>query len=224
MNDRRVAKIIRKCQEEQSDFLDLRNLGLKEIPAEVFEMTHLRRLNLGRRYYKKREWIDKNYKRSFNNIKQLPKELALLQNLEELSLEGNSIADIEILSKLPHLQQLNIGGIKLKSFEILHRLPNLKALNVNNLDLRSIDWLSNFNFFELTELDMSSNGIQKIENLESLANLERLSLNSNQIKEIKNLELLTKLKKLSLGSNQITEIKNLESLTELKKLSLDSNQ
>lgn len=55
----------------------------------------------------------------------------------------------------------------------------------------------------LKELNLSFNYITKIENLETLVNLEVLSLFSNHITKIENLETLEKLVILSIGNNHI---------------------
>jgi Leucine-rich repeat (LRR) protein len=54
--------------------------------------------------------------------------------------------------------------------------------------------------------------ISKIENLEkALPNLSRLNLRSNQISKIENLDHLPNLSQLDLGNNQISKIENLRS-------------
>lgn len=55
----------------------------------------------------------------------------------------------------------------------------------------------------LKELNLSFNYITKIENLETLVNLEVLSLFSNHITKIENLQTLEKLVTLSIGNNLI---------------------
>lgn len=55
----------------------------------------------------------------------------------------------------------------------------------------------------LKELNLSFNYITKIENLETLVNLEVLSLFSNHITRIENLQTLEKLVTLSIGNNLI---------------------
>lgn len=54
----------------------------------------------------------------------------------------------------------------------------------------------------------------KIENLD-FPELQMLELGSNKIKEIENLEGVSSIKSLFLGKNRISEIKNLECLVHL---------
>lgn len=58
----------------------------------------------------------------------------------------------------------------------------------------------------LKELNLSFNYITKIENLETLVNLEVLSLFSNHITKIENLQTLEKLVTLSIGNNLIATL------------------
>lgn len=79
----------------------------------------------------------------------------------------------------------------------------------------------------ITELNLSGNGHEKIRDISalcSLPNLEYLNLDSNQIGDISVLCSLPNLKYLDLSSNQIRDISVLGSLSKLKDLDLSSNQ
>ena len=45
-----ARRLIAENQRTQDPFLDLGNLGLTELPEELWELTHLKRLNLGTDY------------------------------------------------------------------------------------------------------------------------------------------------------------------------------
>jgi hypothetical protein len=75
----------------------------------------------------------------------------------------------------------------------------------------------------LERLDLESNAISKIENLEGLESLKVLDLTSNEISEIENLEGLGSLEMLRLKANDITEIEGLEDLDNLERLDLNNN-
>lgn len=80
--------------------INLSRLGLKEIPAEVFQHTNLTKLVLSR-----------------NAITQIPKEIAKLKNLEVLDLTYNDLTSLPApLFKLPKLRVLAIGHNKIKKF------------------------------------------------------------------------------------------------------------
>lgn len=67
-----------------------------------------------------------------------------------------------------------------------------------------------------TVLDLNHSRVRKIENLESMVNLQVLGFRNNLLKKIENLDSLTKLTELELYDNQITKIENLDSLVNLE--------
>ena len=77
--------------------------------------------------------------------------------------------------------------------------------------IKTIENLSNLGA-TLRELELYDNQISKLENLESLVNLEILDVSHNRIRKIEGLENLTKLKKLYLVSNKINKIENVSHL------------
>ncbi|SBT33013.1 protein phosphatases PP1 regulatory subunit sds22, putative [Plasmodium ovale wallikeri] len=77
---------------------------------------------------------------------------------------------------------------------------------------------------KLKTLQLISNCIEKIENLESNLELEHLELYENMIKKIENISMLKKLKVLDLSFNRIKVIENLDSLENLEELYLSSNK
>jgi hypothetical protein len=48
-----ARRLIAENQQAQDPFLDLGNLGLTELPEELWELAHLKRLNLGVGYKNK---------------------------------------------------------------------------------------------------------------------------------------------------------------------------
>jgi len=93
----------------------------------------------------------------------------------------------------------------------------LSSFGINKIN--NLDALVN-----LTTLDLSDNQITTIENLDSLVNLTALYLSNNQITTIENLDSLVNLTELYLSYNQITIIENLDTLVNLTSLDLSSNQ
>lgn len=72
-------------------------------------------------------------------------------------------------------------------------------------------------------LELGSNRIKSIKNIENLVNLQELWLGRNRITEIAGLGLLKNLKRLSLQSNRITSLRGLESCTTLEELYISHN-
>ena len=79
------------------------------------------------------------------------------------------------------------------------------------------------NMLQLTELDLSLEGISALTGLEHAINLEVLNFADNRIVDISPLSGLTNLKVLFLAGNRIVDISPLSGLTNLEMLNLDDN-
>ncbi len=96
-------------------------------------------------------------------------------------------------------------------------------LNLNDCDL---DWIPEEvgRMTWLTELDLSSNRISKIECLNDLSSLTKLWLYKNQINKLEGLQGLSNLTVLSLFENHISKLEGLNGLSQLKELDLSGNE
>jgi len=65
-------------------------------------------------------------------------------------------------------------------------------------------------FTELTNLDLQSNNIARIEGLEALINLQDLNLMRNEITKMEGLQGLASLRKLDISKNKISKIEGLQ--------------
>lgn len=79
MKKQLALDLIQKCKEEKSEFLDLGNCSLRTVPNEVFDLIHLRCLNLGRRFFKDGEWEYTKNEGDRNKLHQIPEELIRLE-------------------------------------------------------------------------------------------------------------------------------------------------
>ncbi|MBE3043447.1 leucine-rich repeat domain-containing protein, partial [Candidatus Bathyarchaeota archaeon] len=75
----------------------------------------------------------------------------------------------------------------------------------------------------LTSLELGSNRIREIENLDSLCALEELWLAKNKITEIKGLSKLPKLRLLSIQANRISDLSPLAEVPHLEELYISDN-
>ena len=102
-----VLELIRENQQRGEKVLDLTFSGLTEIPAEVYQLTHLEELNL-----------------YFNEIQIIPEALQRLPRLHRLGIRYNPIqqlADINgldldydvFLAQRAHLTPAHIVGLRL---------------------------------------------------------------------------------------------------------------
>ena len=76
----------------------------------------------------------------------------------------------------------------------------------------------------LRKLNLSSNAIKRIENVDSLVHLEDLDLSFNEISTIENLHTLKKLRRLTLYANRVVVLENMENLKNLEILNVGANR
>jgi hypothetical protein len=96
-------------------WLDLSGMGLREIPPEVWDLTHLTQLDL-----------------SDNRLEVLPPEIARLANLERLYLDGNRLEALPPeIGQLSHLEWLDLDGNRLMTLPPeFARLQSLTHLQI----------------------------------------------------------------------------------------------
>lgn len=212
-----LRRITRNYQTKDNE-LDLGGLGLTELPREVGELRHLRKLVLS---------FDLEA-RSENNLSFLPIEIGKLTNLIELDLSFNSLSHfpIEIL-KLLNLEILNLNGLGLLEIpKDIEKLIKLKKLDLSSNVLSKLP-LEFEKLINLEELSLSMNEFAEFPlEIVKLSNLRRLSLDENQIKKIpKEIRNLKKLERLDFSHNVINEIpKEINGLKKLEFLSFKSNE
>ena len=115
LNGQAVDELDRIAELTELEVLQLRNCGLKEIPAGIEKLQKLKLLIL-----------------SDNHIASLPDRIAELSSLEYLYLENNEVTEIpEALSKLPNLKALYLKGNRIAAVpDSLRRIGSLKLITL----------------------------------------------------------------------------------------------
>jgi len=178
-----------------------------------------------------------------NRLKNI-EHLEHLVNLKKLSLRQNLIPKVEGLSNLTNLTHLDFYDNQLSvveniNFPLMTNLDlsfnNIRHIPPETLPLPSIKELYFVNnkvseistgvrgLTTLTLLELGSNRLRNLENLDQLVNLQQLWLGMNKITTIQNLDTLTKLERMSIQSNRIVEIGGLANLVSLQELYLSHN-
>lgn len=127
----------------------------------------------------------------------LPKELVLFTNLEELDLTGNDMSksDFNLLKNIKPLKSLNLTECNLSKFPLaVSYLPNLETLSLWNNKISSIpDEL--YSITSLKHLTIGNNNLSNLSpKISQLINLESFESSSTNIRVYPN--EMTKLKKL----------------------------
>lgn len=161
-----VQKIIGKAKKEDSSYLDLSGLELKEIPEEVGSLINLSHLNLSVNHLFK---VPKGLLSKLPNLISLsltdnlfthiPDSLGELVSLEMLFLSSNRIGNTPVssISKLQNLQRLHLSYNRFTEVpRWIMDMPNLEHFNISrNKIQQSPDWIKNHPKLDYLSFDMS---------------------------------------------------------------------
>jgi len=148
----------------RTDCLHLDNQKLREVPAEVWQMTHLRELHLRN-----------------NELQALPEAIGNLSNLEALMVSGNALTALP--ENIVKLKKLRILGL---STNALDRLPegigemsSLVEIHAGGNHLRELP-VSLCKLQKLVKLNVSNNLLSSLPiELKEIPNLKLLYLHDN---------------------------------------------
>ncbi|GJM61200.1 leucine-rich repeat domain-containing protein [Persicobacter diffluens] len=223
---------IEKARKENWTELDLSNLGLEDIPQEVFEITSLEVLKVMN-----------------NKIRGIPERIRKLENLRHLYLYNNRITDVspELLIEMPYLECFDLADNPMdyqsavdffwehnrwKGYrECLAAVRDLQAQQVRkrfswNKPLRMIP-MELFQIEELEALTIHGFELKALSpGIGNLKCLKKLDLSANQLNALPQEILeLSSLNQIILDQNQFREFPEyLLQMTQLEEISLNENQ
>ena len=154
--------------ERRTGFLDLSQLGLTELPAELFTLRHLRCLKLGWRLTVKDGVL---VTAGWNNP---PNRLG---------------ENLGALAALPHLEALSVCQTDCASLDFLALLDRLKWLDCSNTQVSSLGPLAKLT--DLQFLDCKSTKISELGPLAKLTALQSIRCRSTQFSDLSLLATLT---------------------------------
>lgn len=216
-----VQERIEKVKSLRLTQLDLSDCGLYEIPQEVFELTELQTLILGKNYPPRADQSNRN------QISYIPVEISLLKNLRGLGFANNNFIEFPtVITNLPYLQTLmmNDNQLSLLPAEI-GQLRHLRILGLNNNQLYDLP-AEIGNVRRLKVLGLTNNRLTQLpDTVRNLTYLEQLGLSGNQLTEIPSAIFeFEDLQALGLANNNIeTFPKELMKLRRLQRLDLSGN-
>jgi internalin A len=202
---------IQEAAKSKSRILDLSDLGLTSLPAEMFKRTSLSVLDLSK-----------------NNLTSLPPTISRLANLSWLDVSENKLTSLQPnISHLVNLWKLDISDNELISVPPeLSLIVNLSELYVSRNRLKSVP-PELMNLFNLSTLSLARNELTSLPpELGQLTNLSELFLHANKLQSLPSeLGQLTNLSTLSLARNELTSLPpELGKITGLSMLYLSENQ
>lgn len=224
---------ITEAQIDHTNILDLSNLNLKELPAEIWQLDNLLELELSSNilsllppeigHLSNLSYLNLNN----NRLKELPPEIGRLSNLSRLSLAHNRLRGLPAgILQLSNLSELSLDDNELSELpaEIL-QLSNLSILSLSNNRFQElpseIGQLSN-----LSELYLYRGKLRKLPvEIGQLSNLSKLSLFDNVLKELPvEIGQLNNLSFLFLQNNELSELPvEIGQLNNLSLLRLEKN-
>ncbi|CAI8619755.1 unnamed protein product [Vicia faba] len=155
-----------------------------------------------------------------NRLSNLDPRIGQLPDLKKLSLRQNLIADAAVVplsswNALSSLEELVFRDNQLKNVPEVSIFKRLLVFDLSFNEIASLHGVSRI-------LELGSNKLRVMENLENLVNLQELWLGRNRIKVV-NLCGLKCIKKISLQSNRLTSMIGFEGCIALEELYLSHN-
>jgi len=181
--------------EVRSGFLDLGTLGLTTLPEELFQLSHLQRLNLG------------------SYIWTTDEPTSAESNLANNKLSG---PELERLAELPAIEILSASGTELASLQPLVQMGELRILQCSFTEVGDLTPLAGL--AALQKLDCNATQVADLTPLAGLAALQKLDCNATQVADLTPLAGLAALQELDCYATQVADLTPLAGLAALQKL------
>ena len=151
-------------------------------------------------------------------------DLIYLTYLENLTVNGRNMSNLQDFAGLNHLKKLDLSGCRFPadSLKTIASLPHLKELNLSNCSLSTLSGLENAESLEI--LDISNNTIRNLESLSNMSALSELYLQHNAVANLTVVGGLPELTVLDVSYNALTSIAPLTGNVRLTKLNASNNQ
>ncbi|MGZ8951122.1 MAG: leucine-rich repeat domain-containing protein [Methylobacter sp.] len=201
----------------RTGYLDLGRLGLTTLPDELFDLRHLRNLNLGYGF----EGHDGGLIEAVSGIANHDFGeglacLSLLPELQYLVLSGTALCDLSPLSGLTALQGLDCFDTLIVDLSPLSGLTALQRLDCGSTSVADLSPLSGLT--ALQTLYCFDTSVVDLSPLSGLAMLQTLHCYGTSVAELSPLSGLTALQTLECSGTQVVELSPLSGLTALQTL------
>jgi internalin A len=210
MFSKEILKLVVQAARDASTELSLTSSNLNDLPAELFNISALKILDV-----------------SGNNLRYLSSDIKYLSNLEELMIRNNGLLELPLgIGALAYLKDLRIGNNRLQSFPAeIGNLRNLEYISAYRNELNQLPPEIGL-LKKLTVLLLEKNHLKELpREIGQIKCLTELNVSDNELwnlpKEIGQLEHLTVLR---VENNKLTELPTeILNLKKLQKLFLSGN-
>jgi internalin A len=212
--------------ERRTGFLDLSQLGLTELPDELFRLPHLRRLHLGYRLRQvDADWVldyADNQERLHNQLGCHLDRLSVLSNLEALSLSRTDCSSLDFAKRLSRLTWLDCRNTLVTDLGPLAQLQALQSLNCSFTRVSDLGPLVHLQ--ALQSLDCHITSVSDLGPLARLQALQSLDCSNSRVADLGPLAQLQALQSLDCRYTQVSDLGPLAQLQALQSLRCGSTQ
>ena len=150
-------------------------------------------------------------------------DLSFCSQLVSLDLSRIQRVDLTFFESLKTLENLTLDGVSLSDYEVLTKVTQLISLSLSGCDISNLSWISGFTL--LQQLDLSENEISDPTLPAGKTSVKKLNLSGNKIDSFTLTDALSDVEELNLSENGLTSFSVSVSGGEcgLKVLDLSSN-
>jgi Leucine-rich repeat (LRR) protein len=140
------------------------------------------------------------------------------ENVEELSLNVESLASCSFLRQFTNVKQLQINVNKLRNLEGLQSMSAMEELSAKDnaiSDITAVRGSTSMKIMKLDDNHLTADGLES--GLSGLVNLQSLTVSSNKLAHLPTLERCPRLQRLEAYHNSIVSV-SVQALAALKSL------
>ena len=215
--ERIALERIAKEADERTGFLDLGVLGLTELPAELFQLKHLRGLNLGRVWRDASgQWQWAPTDLGHNQVAPALEKLADLSDLRELWLRQMDVASLPILPGLERLQSIYCSGTQVSDLAPLAGLQALQSIECSDTQVSDLAPLAGLQ--ALQSINCAFTQVSDLAPLAGLQALQSIDCSYTQVGDLAPLAGLQALQSITCSNTQVSDLAPLAGLQALQSI------
>jgi len=201
----------------KSGFLDLGMLGLDELPAELFALSHLRNLNLGTKYLAETgNWANVPLSIAPNRLDSQLVRLSAFVDLVMLSVSGARLPNLIDIEQLKALHYIDCSRTQVSDLSPVSGLNALQSLNCSGTQVSDLSPVSGLS--ALQSLDCSRTPVSDLSPLRGLSALQWLSCWETPVSDLSPVSGLSALQSLNCAQTPVSDLSPLSGLSALQSL------